>query len=383
MKVIVSYITVLLLISGVASGLEKLQNSTGLVINPATKESVDSVNNSVQSINSTLQSGIASSVSGTVAISSIPTTTIQGTVSVSSMPTVTANLGTIDGVASEPTLTAIAANQTNGSQVVKGNKTPSDTFSNPADAETVWSLMSIWRLATNRWVRLSGGSHADGITTSAALAADVRAQLYTYNGSTSDLLRGDTTNGAHVNVRNFPALSSYETTTSVPTVSGHKQIKTVHMDVQNASGTVGYMLIDLSDTSNWKHSLTGHITIEEVHVNVNPSTSFVGDIEFGFVSSVTTTSGTLNNVLPTVHLQQQATDSDHFYDYRNIGLNLKTTDLFGKTTTFDTTWQTDVNLYGPNGATSFPCGDGDMVMKLISTAGTIDIGITVMYTTGN
>jgi len=55
--------------------------------------------------------------------------------------------------------------------------------------------------------------------------------------------------------------------------------------------------------------------------------------------------------------------------------------FFGPITANDTTWQTDVNLQGPDGNTSFPSGNGDMVMLITQTAGDISVSLTVGYRT--
>jgi len=65
----------------------------------------------------------------------------------------------------------------------------------------------------------------------------------------------------------------------------------------------------------------------------------------------------------------------------SFGFGLETDEWFGPTAANDTTWQTDVNLVGPNGGTSYPSGNGDFVMKLLSSAGAADISVTVTYTT--
>ena len=42
-------------------------------------------------------------------------------------------------------------------------------------------------------------------------------------------------------------------------VPGHVDIEVVHIDIdQSATTTVGYMVVDLSDTTAWPHSTTGH-----------------------------------------------------------------------------------------------------------------------------
>jgi len=60
---------------------------------------------------------------------------------------------------------------------------------------------------------------------------------------------------------------------------------------------------------------------------------------------------------------------------------MTTDQWFGPTTANDATWQTDVDLTGPDGAVAYPSGDGDLVMKITRTASQTDVSVTILYTT--
>lgn len=182
-----------------------------------------------------------------------------------------------------------------------------------------------------------------------------------------------------------------DSTVDIETYDGHNSLATTVIDresfstfflAENQSGTVGYMLIDLSDVTNWKHTLTSEIHLKMVVVNVNTSTSpaFVGKLEFGFLSNVDATDGDLNKI-GVLSGQRGAAITSGSYSFIDIGFCLSDENWFGAVTANDVTWQNDVNLYGPDGATSYPAGTGDFVMKLTSSAGSIDISVTVIYTT--
>ena len=64
-----------------------------------------------------------------------------------------------------------------------------------------------------------------------------------------------------------------------------------------------------------------------------------------------------------------------------FGIALEAAHFFGPIAANDTTWQTDVNLQGPSGATSFPSGNGDLVMLITRSAQDISVSITVGYRT--
>lgn len=171
----------------------------------------------------------------------------------------------------------------------------------------------------------------------------------------------------------------HEGVVSVPVSIAHIEQFVVHVDVDNIGAVTGVMLIDLSDTTNWPHTNTGHIVIDEMSLDIDPATAYRGDIEFGFLSSVDDTNGDLN-VIMTHHFGQGAMHLSASHDFEG-GIDLEAEMWFGPTTADDVTWQTDVNLLGPDGTTAFPAGDEDFVMKVNRTAGNVDIGVTILYET--
>jgi len=175
---------------------------------------------------------------------------------------------------------------------------------------------------------------------------------------------------------------SYEGDNSLRVAIGYQPTYTVHMDVDAQSGTVGYMLVDLSDTTNWPHSNTGHIVLKQIVIQSSQSSSpaFLGDIEFGFLSSVDADNGDFNRI-GVLHGDRATALGGGNFDFSSVGLGLEVDEWFGPTSSNDATFQTDVNLLGPDGTTAYPSGNGDFVCKLVSSAGTISFGVTVIYTT--
>lgn len=190
------------------------------------------------------------------------------------------------------------------------------------------------------------------------------------------MIRDDSGSGDIVDVK------THEGESSLRVVSGHDEMFTVHLNAQNISAEQGFMLIDLSDTTNWPHpgTRTGHIILLRMSVNINPSTAFRGDIQFGFLTGVDATDGEFNRIY-TYHVEQQGTEIVDQLAWVGQGFDLELTEWFGPTTSSDTTWQTDVNLQGPDGNTSFPSGSGDFVMKITRTAGSVDVALLVCYET--
>jgi len=168
---------------------------------------------------------------------------------------------------------------------------------------------------------------------------------------------------------------------SMHTIPGHVDIEVVHIDIeQSATTTIGYMIIDLSDTTNWPHALTGHIDIVYIIVNVNPTATFVGDIDIGFLSAVDGDNGDFNGIME-IHMDKKQDSIFQMMNFGSFEMSLETAHWFGPTTTNSTLFQTDVNLAGPDGATSYPSGNGDLTMIVTATTSDLAVGLTVGYRT--
>jgi len=161
-------------------------------------------------------------------------------------------------------------------------------------------------------------------------------------------------------------------------VAGFTETHTVHMDVQNVAAQTAYMLIDLSDTTNWAHSETGHINLEYFMVMVDPDANFLGEVKIGFLSNVDGTNGDFNDVF-NIDLAKKSDLVVEMFNFGSHGMDLEEDHHFGPIATNSTLFQTDVNLEGPDNATSHPSGDGDLVMLVEVSAGQADISVTIGY----
>lgn len=183
-------------------------------------------------------------------------------------------------------------------------------------------------------------------------------------------------------ITTFPpvTLVTNEGVTSFSSVPGNFDVEVSHLDAEDISVTTGFMLVDLSDTTNWPHDDTGHIDVVFFILSTDPSSNFAGDIELGFLTNVDATNGDLNELFE-LHLEKQSDSVAIPFNYGAFGIALEADHFFGPVIANDTTWQTDVNLQGPDGNTSFPSGNGDLVMKITRTAGDISVSITIGYRT--
>jgi hypothetical protein len=166
--------------------------------------------------------------------------------------------------------------------------------------------------------------------------------------------------------------------TSQSVVMGFTETYTVHLDKQSIAAQVALMLVDLSDTTNWPHSDTGHINLEYLIIEIDPDTSFLGEIKIGFLTNVDGTNGDFNQILD-IDMAKQSDLLVEVINFGSHGFDCETTHHFGPVTANSTLFQTDVNLEGPDAATSYPSGDGDLVMLVERSAGEVDVSITLGY----
>lgn len=167
--------------------------------------------------------------------------------------------------------------------------------------------------------------------------------------------------------------------TSQFVASGFTNTFTVHLDAQSVAADQAFMLIDLSDTTNWAHSLTGHINLEYIIIESDPDASYLGEIKIGFLSNVDGTNGDFHQLLDI----DQARSSEllvEVIDFGSHGLDCEEDHHFGPIDAGSLLFQTDVDLVGPpGGAAAYPSGDGDLILLIERSAGTVDVSVTLGY----
>jgi len=166
---------------------------------------------------------------------------------------------------------------------------------------------------------------------------------------------------------------------SIYTVEGFADTQTVHLDSGSIDTETAFIVIDISDTTNWKHTLTDHIVLHAVTLQVDPDATFLGDIKLGFLTNVDETNGDFNQIIDI----GLAKKSDLIVQSLGFtgGFHLQTSTHFGPITANSTLFQNDVSLAGPNGATSFPSGPGDLALIIGRSAGAVNVSVTIIYET--
>ena len=178
-------------------------------------------------------------------------------------------------------------------------------------------------------------------------------------------------------------------------------IHTVVLQAEAVDASTAYVLVDLSDTTNYRHTQTGAVEVLGMILSTEKASDGVYDLWFGVISEVDASNGSAD-WYQCIHLQASgnSTDStDRFaaqYDYTCGGVNPKGINCdvtsgevtlgFVTNITQDgsTTWKTGTGLASPagaaGGATGKP-GAGDVVMwcEEVTNGGTIDFCITLFY----
>lgn len=172
----------------------------------------------------------------------------------------------------------------------------------------------------------------------------------------------------------------------------------VTLGAEAIAASTPYVLVDLSDITNFPHGNTAEIHLLGLILTTEKASDGAFDIWLGVVTENDATDGSVTWV-HCFHVEHvfNATDDDDRYA-REIdftlggsipeGINLNVTS--GALTKFasnltqadNASWQNDVNRTSPVGATTKP-GVGDLVMWVEETAdgGTLDFCITAIYST--
>jgi len=178
-------------------------------------------------------------------------------------------------------------------------------------------------------------------------------------------------------------LITKDSRTSQYTVSGFSASVSMQIDVQTDSALVAYMLVDLSNTSAWKHTDTGKIIIDYIIIQVDPTTSFLGEIKVGFLENVDGTDGDLCQLID-VDMKRKADIFSEVIEFGSHGMHCKSDSHFGPCVLNNAGLSSGTNLGGPDafGTPTYPCGDGDLVL-LIEGDGTnfVDVSLTIGYET--
>lgn len=162
-------------------------------------------------------------------------------------------------------------------------------------------------------------------------------------------------------------------------VDGFADTQTVHLDTGEVSTQTAFMLIDISDTTNWPHTNTDHIILRGTTIQIDPDSTFLGEVKIGFLSSVDATNGDFNQIID-IGLEKKSDLIIQSLGFTG-GFHCQSATHFGPKDANSTLFQTDVDLRGPDEATDYPSGNADLVLIVERAAGAVNVAITLIYET--
>ena len=172
--------------------------------------------------------------------------------------------------------------------------------------------------------------------------------------------------------------------TSQYVAAGFTETETVHLDVGTSSVLIAYMLIDISNTSSWQHTNTGHVNLEYIIIEVDPDTNFKGEIKIGFLEDVGAESGDFYTVID-VDMKRKSALLVENLNFGSHGLDCESNHHFGPIIASSTLFRTSgADLGGPDdpATLTYPSGAGDLAMIVDGDGtNTVDVSITIGYET--
>lgn len=163
----------------------------------------------------------------------------------------------------------------------------------------------------------------------------------------------------------------------------HQGFGTLHFHVEGlTAGTYRFILIDISDTTNYPHINTSNAHLDWFEIQVDADVNGDYAINLGFVENVDATAG---DKYITKHWSGTKSAGNQLLEsfspfpngWRMISSKVATHDI----TLNDTNYQTDVNLpstLDPATADT-PAGSGDVILEIVVNAGEINFSLDVGY----
>ena len=146
----------------------------------------------------------------------------------------------------------------------------------------------------------------------------------------------------------------------------------INFGVDSINTKTGFVLIDLSDATNYPHTLTSEIHVDWVSITIHGDTTSTGDLHVGFISAIDADHGTMHSIASLQISKLESINAIHrLFAPSAIRCKLAA-HLAGGTAlhTDDVTFQTDTALTGTYGTPNPAVGD--LVLLIDRTAGTFE-----------
>jgi hypothetical protein len=163
----------------------------------------------------------------------------------------------------------------------------------------------------------------------------------------------------------------------------HPNSGTIHFEA-SITATSRFILIDVSDTTNYPHTETNYVHIEWLQVAVDGDNQADYEVCIGFLENVDATNGDFYGAKCFSGTKTAGRSFVQFESPYPNGWRMRTSDMAtSKTSLNDTNYQTDVDLkttLDPSTADT-PSGDGDVVAVVTVSGGTLNLTVDIGYHT--
>jgi hypothetical protein len=150
------------------------------------------------------------------------------------------------------------------------------------------------------------------------------------------------------------------------------------------SASQDFIIVDISDTTNYPHVNTTYIHLENLGINIDADATADYEIQIGFLENVDATDGDFYGLYHIDGSKKVGQNYDSFLQLYPNGPRMRSESVVSSTiSTNDTAFQTDVNLattLDPSTADT-PSGSGDMVVRITMNAGSISLILSGSYHT--
>lgn len=166
--------------------------------------------------------------------------------------------------------------------------------------------------------------------------------------------------------------------------SGHGSI---HFHVENISATTTYILVDMSDTTNYPHGANPvSLHIDSMTYQVDADNTADYQIDFYYLENVDGTDGDLRMWFSIVGNKTAGNSVRDYIDWSASGPVMKSgtggTKSSSNMITLDDPDYSSADNYKSThnvAVANTPCGSGDIVMKVVMAAGSINLALNLSY----
>lgn len=164
----------------------------------------------------------------------------------------------------------------------------------------------------------------------------------------------------------------------------HADNTAVHFNVEAITASQDFILVDISDTTNYKHQNTDWIHLEWLRISTDGSGPADYFIEIGFLENVDGTDGDFYPITSISGSNTAGRSVDVIFPFYPNGAKCSSDHVVTSTLSQnDTAFNTATNLASTlDPATAdTPSGDNDLVMRVTRNAGEVDISVDFAYHT--